>query len=36
MFRLALILFGGDALVRRWKIFMAAGVLTASRRRAPY
>jgi uncharacterized membrane protein HdeD (DUF308 family) len=28
MFRLALILFGGDALVERWKIFMAAGVLT--------
>jgi len=29
MFRLALILFGGDALVKRWKIFMVAGVLTA-------
>lgn len=28
MFRLAITLFGGDALVRRWKFFMAAGALT--------
>ncbi|MES2364041.1 MAG: hypothetical protein V4646_19895 [Pseudomonadota bacterium] len=28
MFRLALILFGGDALIRRWKVFLAAGALT--------
>lgn len=27
MFRLALTLFGADALIRRWKIFLAAGVL---------
>lgn len=27
MFRLALILFGGDALIRRWKVFLVAGVL---------
>ncbi|MES2413086.1 MAG: DUF308 domain-containing protein [Pseudomonadota bacterium] len=28
MFRLALILFGGDALVKRWRVFLAAGLLT--------
>ncbi|MEO6017282.1 MAG: DUF308 domain-containing protein, partial [Polaromonas sp.] len=28
MFRLALIFFGGDALIRRWKIFLVAGLLT--------
>lgn len=28
MFRLALMLFGGDALVQRWRFFMAAGLLT--------
>lgn len=27
MFRLALTLFGGDALVKRWKIFLVAGLL---------
>ncbi len=27
MFRLALILFGGDALLKRWRIFLAAGML---------
>ena len=28
MFRLALILFGSDPLLKRWRIFLAAGVLT--------
>lgn len=28
MFRMALILFGGDALLKRWRIFFAAGLLT--------
>ncbi len=28
MFRLALILFGADALARRWKVFLLAGLLT--------
>ncbi len=28
MFRLTLILFGADALIRRWRFFMATGVLT--------
>ena len=28
MFRLALILFGGDPLLKRWRIFLAAGILT--------
>ena len=28
MFRLALILFGGDALLKRWRTFLAAGILT--------
>ncbi|MES2946763.1 MAG: hypothetical protein V4772_28190 [Pseudomonadota bacterium] len=28
MFRLILILFGGDALIQRWKFFLAAGLLT--------
>lgn len=27
MFRLALVLFGGDALIRRWKFFLAIGLL---------
>lgn len=28
MFRLALILFGGDSLLKRWRIFLAAGLFT--------
>jgi uncharacterized membrane protein HdeD (DUF308 family) len=30
MFRLALILFGGDALIRRWKFFLVMGLLVVA------